>query len=343
MKKLKIFLIFIVLAFIIGLGIFNYDRIISYLGFPTRGLEYTLNEEGTSYSVKKGKMRNVEKLIIPSTYKELPVTIIENSAFMNCSSIIEVEIPDSITAIGDEAFLGCKNLKEIIIPNTVLDIGKGSFFGCTNLKYYSSPFSGSGVEGKNYIGFVFGASLSFDNASFVPKSLEIIKITSDSKPIDPYGFAFLSNLKEISIIETQKNINVNILHKCDNIERISLPLVIPGVSYLFGGNIPDSLKYFNLNNLDNKILFGSFFKDCKGLISVNIPESIEYIEPEAFKGCISLKYIYIPKSVFYLGDNAFDDCPNIEINCQVLSKPIAWSNSWNPDNQTVVWGAISKK
>lgn len=341
MKKVKILLIFIFIGFIVCIGLIYYDKIIGYIGLPTKGLEYTLNDEGTSYSVSKGKMKKTEKLIIPSTYNEIPVTSIKESAFKDCNSIIAVIIPDTITSIGSEAFLGCTNLKEIIIPNSVLEIGNGAFFGCSSLTLYSSPFSGSGKDGENYIGFVFGAKLSLDNGAFVPKSLETIRITSDNKTIELYAFAFLPNLKEIFIIETHKNINPFILHKCDNIERISIPLVIPCVLYLFDGPTPNSLKYFDLSSSGDGVLFGTFFKDCKGLININIPEGIEYIDYHAFDGCTGLTYIYIPKSVIYMGQNIFINCPNLEINCEVVSKPVAWDDSWNHDNRPVIWGSTS--
>ena len=342
MRKIKYLILFIFIAaliLVIGIGIINYDKIITYLGYPTRGLEYTLNEESTAYSVNKGKMKDINKLIIPATYKDLPVTVIEESAFMNCISINEVIIPEGITYIGADAFRGCKGLQEIKIPNSVVAIGSSAFFGCSSLKSYSSPFSGGGDPVNNFIGYVFGAKYPNDNGSYVSNSLETINITDNTKAIEQFAFTNITSLKNVNIIATHKQVLANILMNCTNLESLTCPMIFPAMAFLFGGTTPVTLKYINFNDCEINVIYGSFFKDCKGLTSVNIPESIEIIDSEAFKGCINLTNIFIPKSVYLMGNSVFDDCLNLTINCEVLSKPTNWSDSWNPDNRPVAWGA----
>eukprot|EP00980_Cylindrotheca_fusiformis_P024394 scaffold11822_cov95-Cylindrotheca_fusiformis.AAC.1 len=50
------------------------------------------------------------------------------------------------------------------------------------------------------------------------------------------------------------------------------------------------------------------FKDCSGLISVDLPEGLQVIEVESFSCCESLPTIKIPSSVIEIGDRAFDGC-----------------------------------
>lgn len=59
--------------------------------------------------------------------------MIESSAFMNCTSLAEVTIPNSVTNIGNNAFRGCTSLTEVTIPNSVTSIGNNAFEDCSNL------------------------------------------------------------------------------------------------------------------------------------------------------------------------------------------------------------------
>ena len=67
---------------------------------------------------------------------ELPdnLIIIENGAFINCSSLRAVVIPKGAVYIGDTAFYG-SGLTEVTISKTdePLTIGSGAFSNCENL------------------------------------------------------------------------------------------------------------------------------------------------------------------------------------------------------------------
>ena len=67
--------------------------------------------------------RNATKIVIPETYKGLPVTEIADNGFVNCSELESVYIPNSITKIGCHGFTNCPKLKSITIPKSVTTIG----------------------------------------------------------------------------------------------------------------------------------------------------------------------------------------------------------------------------
>lgn len=58
------------------------------------------------------------------------VKVIGNSAFWLCSSLTNINIPNSVTNIGYEAFFDCRSLTNINIPNGVTNIGKMAFYFC---------------------------------------------------------------------------------------------------------------------------------------------------------------------------------------------------------------------
>jgi hypothetical protein len=68
------------------------------------------------------------ELVIPSTYKEKPVTRNGPSAFSSCSSLTSVTIPYSVTSIGKKAFAHCSSLTSVRISESVTSIGDLAFY-----------------------------------------------------------------------------------------------------------------------------------------------------------------------------------------------------------------------
>ncbi|MBE7061128.1 MAG: hypothetical protein E7382_01165 [Clostridiales bacterium] len=102
----------------------------------TEGLVFTLNAEGTEYSVTDYK-GHIDDVVIPATYKGLPVTSIGAGAFQGYITLTSVVIPQGITSIGDYAFGECNLLESVIIPASVTSMGEGLFFAHYNgLKIY---------------------------------------------------------------------------------------------------------------------------------------------------------------------------------------------------------------
>ena len=90
-------------------------------------------------------------------FEDASVTIIESSAFSNCTDLNSVTIPNSVTSIGEYAFSGCKGLTSISIPNSVTSVGRYAFLNCTNLK---NAVIGANVESIGANAFSDCSSLS---------------------------------------------------------------------------------------------------------------------------------------------------------------------------------------
>lgn len=61
------------------------------------------------------------------------VTSIGNYAFDSCGKLTSINLAD-VTNIGDDAFIYCTSLASVLIPNAVTSIGTGAFTSCTNLQ-----------------------------------------------------------------------------------------------------------------------------------------------------------------------------------------------------------------
>ena len=104
----------------------------------TDGLDFYPLPDGT-YGVKVGKTIYLEEITIPATYNGKAVTQILNSAFVGCSSLENITIPDSVTSIGTSAFSGCSSLVSIKIPDRVTAIRDYVFQNCSNLESITIP------------------------------------------------------------------------------------------------------------------------------------------------------------------------------------------------------------
>jgi len=67
------------------------------------------------------------RLNVPSSLDGYAVTSIGSNAFLNCSALTTVALPDSITTIGDFAFNGCSSVNKIELPSRVASIGYHAF------------------------------------------------------------------------------------------------------------------------------------------------------------------------------------------------------------------------
>ena len=55
------------------------------------------------------------------------LTTIGYAMFNRCTSLKNINIPDSVTTIGDWAFSGCSKLEEITLPNSINTFGNYIF------------------------------------------------------------------------------------------------------------------------------------------------------------------------------------------------------------------------
>lgn len=140
---------------------------------PSKGLAYTLNADGASYTCSGIGTCTDTEIVIPPIYEGLPVTSIGSSAFAyksrltnvvlpnsivsielaafrNSTGLTSIVVPDSVISIGNFAFAACTGLQSIYIPNSVTSPGAASFSDCVNLTIYceagSQPSSWAGYN-----------------------------------------------------------------------------------------------------------------------------------------------------------------------------------------------------
>ena len=91
-------------------------------------------------------------IVIPETYRGLPVTEIGVYAFKEETYLTSVTIPDSVTTIGNDAFLDCTSLTSVVIGDSVTVIGVGAFEDCSNLTSVVIPDSVTTIGNYAFLG-----------------------------------------------------------------------------------------------------------------------------------------------------------------------------------------------
>ena len=92
------------------------------------------------------------------------VTSIGNDAFWNCSGLTSVNIPDSVTSIGSNAFEYCSYLTSVTIPGSVTSIGDYAFSECCSLTSVTIPGSVTSIGGRAFGNCTELTSVTFEGA-----------------------------------------------------------------------------------------------------------------------------------------------------------------------------------
>lgn len=86
------------------------------------GLEYSVNEDGTTCTVTGIGTCTDSEIVIPNKSPDgYSVTSIGYNAFSDCSGLTSVTIGNSVTSIGSSAFGGCSGLTEIHYDGTMAE------------------------------------------------------------------------------------------------------------------------------------------------------------------------------------------------------------------------------
>ena len=310
-----------------------------YPSIRVDGILYYVNTGNNTVDVGGGNQDLQGDVVVPATIRydgqTYKVASIGAGAFMECTNISSVTIPNSVTSIENSTFEGCTRLTSITIPSSVTSIKASVFYGCTNLTSITIPNSVTSIE-------EYAFQKSGLTSITIPSSVTSIKASVF------YGCTNLTSIKVGSgntkydsrdncnaIIETATN---TIIRGCKNTE---IPNSVTSIgeyafreSGLYSFTIPNSvtsieeyafresgLTSITISNSVTEIKNGVFY-DCPSLTSISIPNSVTSIGEYAFYGCTGLTSITIPSSVTFIGRDAFKRCTNIrQVTCLATIPP----------------------
>ena len=236
-------------------------------------------------------------IVIPNN-----VTRIGDASFSNCG-ITSIDIPSGVKTIDHNAFLGCSSLRSISIPPSVETLGNSIFCHCSNLTNVELPSSITSIG--NY---------TFTNCS----SLTSLVLSDQIAFIGDQAFQGCAALSYIKFGSGLTSIGNNIL----NPEYLETLVVDPANPVFDSRNNCNAL----IETATNTLLYGGR--------NSTIPEGIESIADDAFYGS-RINDFTLPSTITHIGERAFSGYNEFKrIHCLAPIPPTldfdSYFTSWHP-------------
>ena len=137
------------------------------------------------------------------------LSVLPTEAFLECTNIKSVILPNTLTAIGTQAFWG-SSLVSISIPASVEEIRGSAFFGCSSLKTVTFE---KGSKLKTVAGFSHCTSLT------------TIEIPASVETIGQYAFNDCTSLHTVTFEKGSKlkTIGSDVFLNCTSLTMIEIP------------------------------------------------------------------------------------------------------------------------
>lgn len=308
---------------------------------PVESPAYTLNDDGTEYSVTGIGTCTGTDIVIPDVYNGKPVTAIGKGAFEDCCDLTTVELPSSLTRIGDDAFRSCSGLITVTIPSGVTSIGTYAFYGCDKLAEVvnnSDVVVKKGDSAGGYAGYdalvVHSGNSQAVNAdgyrfiaadgvnyllAYTGSDTELVlpdKYNNENYEIYKYAFRGDELITKVTTGAGVTAVGDKSFYNCTALTSIELNSGITSVGeFAFYGC--DNLQYnvtgnaCYLGSSENKYLC-LIKAESSDITTCTISENCKFVYDAAFDCCGSLENMIIPSGVTGIGNYAFNYCTGLK-------------------------------
>ena len=256
------------------------------------------------------------------------VTAIGEGAFLRCTRLTSVDIPNSVTEIDDYAFEECTGLTSIVIPNSVTSIGRQAFMDCTGLTSIDIPNSVKAISSYAFYntawydnqpdGLIYAGMVAYKYKGTMPSGTNMT-LKEGTLGIAVCAFMECTGLTSIVIPNSVTEVGVLAFMDCPGLTSLVVESGNPrydsrnncnAIIETASNTLIAGCKNTIIPNSVTEIGYGAF-KNCTALTSIDIPNSVTKIGEIAFEGCDGLTGIVIPNSVTEIGEEAFDWCPGL--------------------------------
>lgn len=235
--------------------------------------------------------------VIPS---DGSVTRIGVCAFLWCTTLTDLEIPEGIVAIDDSAFSCCKGLTDITIPDSVTEMGQSVFYGCTALTNATLSEGVTCIREDAFRG-----------------CFTLTDISISKHMVEVAGGVF----SDTAYYADDSNWTNNVLYIGSAL--IECKTEKSGQVAVRGGTT---------------CIADSAFSGCAALTSLTLPNSVTDIGNSAFSGCAKLTSVNIPDSVTAIGKSVFATCKSLTsitfTGTKTQWESISKGDDWEPSTDS---------
>lgn len=219
-----------------------------------------------------------------------------------------------LTTIGTSAFANCISLEEFEIPSTVTSVGGGIFYACTALETVSLPDNMTTIT-DDMFGYTFAlknidlpASVtSIGKEAFNKCALESIDLKSVTS-IGERAFEYCNGLTSVTIPSSVTTIDVLAFVGCENLASVNIQNTFLGTSQFYNCKLLKNVNFGpQVRTIGNAAFAGS------GLKNIVIPAQITTLDNYAFHNCADLESVTIGNGVITVGTyDPFTGCAKLE-------------------------------
>ena len=225
----------------------------------------------------------------------------------------EIAATDSVTEIGRDAFIYCTTLTGITIPNSVYTVQPQSFQGCSNLKTVT---------------FSDGGNTKYVEANAFYKCTALTKVTLPSTLTTLYAYAFYgcTALTDIELPSSLKYIYGGVFYNCTALTSVTIPASVKRMyadGVFYGCSSLASVTFEEGSQLTDSLGKNAFI-NCTSLKEIEIPAGVTKVGTQAFYGCTALERVTFAEGskCTHIGKSAFYQCTSLnyaEIPAEVTS------------------------
>ena len=280
-----------------------------YGGSPLAGGSIIISGQivvnGQTYQVTKiGEYAFQSNKALTSVVISEGITEIDKAAFLSCSNLREVTLPQTLKSFGQHNVFANCGIENIAIPDGITKLTKYMFAGCSKLKSIQLPTKLDTIEDG-----VFRNCTSLLSMT-IPKTVTTLKYGGDWSP-----FEGCSNLESLSV--ENGNPVYDSRGNCNAIIRTSTNELISGCK---NTTIPASVtslakESFSGSGITSisipatvKNLEASVFSNCASLTSVTFPDNIQSVPATCFYNCKALTEVVLSENTTSIGGSAFAHC-----------------------------------